>query len=69
MHVAVVENNKLQIHCKSKYNSKVIIEVYTKDSNTTYLNFEEINSIVMIDYREAENPVNLEYHATPPING
>lgn len=62
VHVAVVDNNKLQIHCKSKYNSKVIIEVYTKDSNTTYLNFEEINSIVMIDYREAENPVNLEYH-------
>ena len=69
VHVAVVENNKLQIHCKSKYNSKVIIEVYTKDSNTTYLNFEEINSIVMIDYREAEEPVNLEYHAAPPVNG
>lgn len=69
VHVAVVENNKLQIHCKSKYNSKVIIEVYTKDSNTTYLNFEEINSIVMIDYREAEDPVNLEYHATQPVNG
>lgn len=68
VHVAVVENNKLQIHCKSKYNSKVIIEVYTKDSNTTYLNFEEINSTVMIDYREAEDPVNLEYHATPPVN-
>lgn len=69
VHVAVVENNKLQIHCKSNYNSKVIIEVYTKDSNTTYLNFEEINSTVMLDYREVEGPLNLEYHATPPVNG
>lgn len=68
VHIAVVENNKLQIHCKSNYNSKVIIEVYTKDSNTTYLNFEEINSIVMIDYREAEKPVNLVYNANTPVN-
>lgn len=69
VHVAVVENNKLRIHCKSNYNSKVIIEVYTKDSNTTYLNFEEIDSTIMIDYREAESPVNLEYHANQPVNG
>lgn len=68
VHIAVVEQNKLQVHCKSNYNSKVIIEVYTKDSNTTYLNFEEINSIVMIDYRETENPVDLVYTATPPVN-
>lgn len=68
VHIAVVEQNKLQVHCKSNYNSKVIIEVYTKDSNTTYLNFEEINSIVMIDYRETENPVNLVYNATTPVN-
>lgn len=69
VHIAVVEQNKLQIHCKSNYNSRVIVEVYAKDSNTTYLNFEEINSIVMIDYREAENPVNLVYNATTPVNG
>lgn len=69
VHVAVVENNKLQIHCKSNYNSKVIVEVYAKDSNTTYLSFEEIDSTIMIDYREVENPVNIYYHATPPING
>lgn len=68
VHIAVVEQNKLQVHCKSNYNSKVIIEVYTKDSNTTYLNFEEINSIVMIDYRETKNPVNLVYNATTPVN-
>lgn len=68
VHIAVVEQNKLQVHCKSNYNSKVIIEVYTKDSNTTYLNFEEINSIVMIDYRETENPVNLVYNATTTVN-
>lgn len=68
VHIAVVEQNKLQVHCKSNYNTKVIIEVYTKDSNTTYLNFEEINSIVMIDYRETENPVNLVYNATTPVN-
>ena len=69
VHVTVVENNKLQIHCKSNYNSKVIIEVYTKDSNTTYLSFEEIDSTIMIDYREFENPVNLEYHANSPVVG
>lgn len=69
VYVAVVENNKLRIHCKSNYNSKVIIEVYTKDSNTTYLNFEEIDSTIMIDYREAESPVNLEYNAYQPVNG
>lgn len=69
VHVAVVENNKLRIHCKSNYNSKVIIEVYTKDSNTTYLNFEEIDSTIMIDYREVESPINLEYYVNQPVNG
>lgn len=69
VHVAVVENNKLRVHCKSDYNSKVIIEVYTKDSNTTYLNFEEIDSTIMIDYREAEDPINLEYHDHQPVIG
>ena len=69
VHIAVVEQNKLQIHCKSNYNSRVIVEVYAKDSNTTYLSFEEIDSTIMIDYREAENPVNLEYHANSPIVG
>lgn len=68
VHVAVVENNGLQIHCKSNYNSRVIVEVYAKDSNTTYLSFEEIDSTIMIDYREAENPVNLVYNATTPVN-
>lgn len=69
VHIAVVEQNKLQIHCKSNYNSRVIVEVYAKDSNTTYLSFEEIDSTIMIDYREVENLVNLEYHANPPVVG
>ena len=69
VHIAVVEQNKLQIHCKSNYNSRVIVEVYAKDSNTTYLSFEEIDSTIMIDYREVENPVNLEYHANSPVVG
>lgn len=66
-HIAVVEQNKLQVHCKSNYNSKVIVEVYAKDSNTTYLSFEEIDSTIMLDYREAQNPVNIEYHANDPV--
>ena len=69
VHIAVVEQNKLQIHCKSNYNSRVIVEVYAKDSNTTYLSFEEIDSTIMIDYREVENPVNLEYHDNSPVVG
>ena len=67
VHIAVVEQNKLQVHCKSNYNSKVIVEVYAKDSNTTYLSFEEIDSTIMLDYREYGNPINLEYHVNDPV--
>ena len=67
VHVAIVKNNKLQVHCKSEYNSRVVIEVYTKDSDTTYLTFEEVSSTVTLDYREHEKPINLEYYANDPV--
>ena len=67
VHVAIVKNNKLQVHCKSEYNSRVVIEVYIKDSDTTYLTFEEVSSTVTLDYREYEKPINLEYYANDPV--
>lgn len=67
VHVAIVKNNKLQVHCKSEYNSRVVIEVYTKDSDTTYLTFEEVSSTVTLDYKEHEKPINLEYYVNDPV--